>query len=195
MSDSNVGRRTYTDPVALRALAHPIRLRLHALVGREGNLTAADAARQLGISHGLASHHLRQLAKYGFVEEAESTDGRARPWRVTSTSYDVGPADEDARGAADLLQRLAVQRAEQELGTWQTRRDPEDPMAGLAGARTGLLYLTPTELEELLAAWSALVLPLVDRRPIGQHQDRPADAIPVGYTLVTVPLERTEQGG
>jgi DNA-binding MarR family transcriptional regulator len=196
MPESNVGTRTFTDPLALRALAHPLRLQLHALVGREGSLTAADAARQLGISHALASHHLRQLAKYGFVEEADAPDGRARPWRVTSTSFSVVPEDEEARSAEDVLQRISVEHAERDLVAWQERRATEDEAwAPLAGSRTGILYLTPAELQEALDAWTAIVVPLAARRPIGLHDERPADAVPVGYTLVTVPLERTEHGG
>src|SRR5580692_8903755 len=56
--------RLLDDPVAIRALAHPLRLDLLATTGHAGQITTADAARELGISHGLASHHLRQLAKY-----------------------------------------------------------------------------------------------------------------------------------
>lgn len=46
---------------AIRALAHPTRLSLYLLVGRDGPVTAADAARQLDISQALASHHLREI--------------------------------------------------------------------------------------------------------------------------------------
>lgn len=196
MPDSNVGTRTVSDPLALRALAHPIRQELHGLVAREGSLTAADAARQLGISHALASHHLRQLAKYGFVEEAGSTDGRARPWRVTTTSYGVEPREPDARAAADVLQRYTLDRAARELAAWQERRAQEDPaLASLAGVTSGLLYLTPTELGEVLDQWRAIVVALADRRPIGHHEERPPDALPVAVTLAAVPLPRTEHGG
>src|SRR6266704_347145 len=82
-----------------RALAHPLRLKLHTLVGREGSVTAAQAARELGISQALASHHLRQLAKYGFIERADAGDERERPWRVTATSYSWEAAATDLEGA------------------------------------------------------------------------------------------------
>ena len=71
---------------SIRALAHPLRLELQSIVGRAGRITTADAARELGISHGLASHHLHQLAKYGFVEQVGGADNRERPWRLVSTS-------------------------------------------------------------------------------------------------------------
>ena len=144
---SNVRTRTVSDPLAMRALAHPIRVELHGLVAREGSLTAADAARQLGISHALASHHLRQLAKYGFIEPADSPDNRAHPWRVTSTSYELEPADPGARASLDVLDRHVVERAGQQLAEWQQRRSTEDPeWAESGGTRSGLLYLTPGEL-------------------------------------------------
>lgn len=54
---------------ALRATAHPLRLRiLSLLTGTE--LSAAEVARELGITHANASYHLRVLAKAGEVVEA-----------------------------------------------------------------------------------------------------------------------------
>lgn len=65
-------RTSGRDPVstaALRATAHPVRLRmLSLLTGAE--LSAAEVARELGISHANASYHLRVLAKAGEVVEA-----------------------------------------------------------------------------------------------------------------------------
>ena len=193
---SNVRIRSVTDPVALRAFAHPLRQDLYGLVAREGALTAADAARQLGISHALASHHLRQLAKYGFIEPAETAGNRARPWRVTSTSLEVAPTEPAAHEARDALDRYASERAVQQLADWQQRRPDEDAAwAGPAGVRSGLLYLNPEELRAVIDAWNALLLPLADRRPVGHPADRPADAVPVSVTLVAVPITRTESGG
>src|SRR3954468_1090726 len=85
--------RLLDDPLAIRALAHPLRLELQAIVGRAGRITAADAAREVGISQALASHHLRQLAKYGFVEQVEGNDNRSRPWGLTATSQTWRGAD------------------------------------------------------------------------------------------------------
>ena len=93
-------RRLLDDPLSIRALAHPLRLELQSIVGRSGKITAADAARELNISHALASHHLRQLAKYGFVEQVEGADARERPWRLVHTSYSAEGIDERAGGAA-----------------------------------------------------------------------------------------------
>ena len=193
---SNVRTRTVTDPLALRALAHPLRVELYSLVAREGSLTAADAARQLEISHALASHHLRQLAKYGFVEPAETPDHRAHPWRVTATSMELRPAVPEARASVDVLDRYTAEQATHQLAEWQERRADTDPAwTDPAGVRNGLLYLSPDELSELVGTWNKIIRQLADRRPIGHPEQRPADAEPVSVTLIAVPISPTGQGG
>ena len=194
--ESNVRTASVSDALALRALAHPLRLKLHGLVARAGSLTAADAARQLDISHALASHHLRQLAKYHFVEPAEASDSRAHPWRVTATSMAFTHSEPEAWAPTDFIQRHAVEQAAAELAEWQQRRDQADPRwAEPAGAATGLIYLTPEEFTEVMAAWSAILAPLAEKRPVGHAAQRPPDAEPVSFTLIAVPIPRTEQGG
>jgi DNA-binding MarR family transcriptional regulator len=188
------GRRVIGDPLALRALAHPLRLKLHALVGREGTITAADAARDLGISQALASHHLRQLAKYGYVEPAEAGDNRERPWRVTHTSHTMKPA-EDTWEEIEALQRVLLERTAAQLTDWHQRRADADPgWAEHTGISQNLVYLTLDEMIELEQAWDALITPLVRRRPLGDPARRPSDAIPVDVTLLAVPLRPTESG-
>jgi Na+/melibiose symporter-like transporter/DNA-binding transcriptional ArsR family regulator len=193
---SNVRTHTVQDPLAMRALAHPLRLQLHALVAREGSLTAADAARQLGISHALASHHLRQLAKYGFIEPAEAVDKKQHPWRVTATNLSIQPTEPEARASADVLDRYTVEKAARQLTDWQDRRDQEESAwAELAGVQDSILYLTPDELARVRAAWTEIIAPLAAARPIGHPGQRPHDTAPVNLTLVVVPVERTEHGG
>jgi DNA-binding MarR family transcriptional regulator len=190
-------RRVVSDPLALRALAHPLRLKLHALVGREGSITAADAARQLGISQALASHHLRQLAKYGFVEPDEAGDNRARPWRITATSQRFDPAGSpEAWESVEMLERYVLDRAAAQLADWQQRRaDADQRWAEHTGISQNLVYLTPDEMAEFDRAWTALITPLVDRRPLGDKAKRPADAVPVDITLIAAPLRATPSGG
>ena len=75
-----------TDPRALRAYAHPVRMKLIGLLRAHGPLTATQAGKLLGESSGTCSFHLRQLAKYGLVEETGGGTGREKPWRATTTS-------------------------------------------------------------------------------------------------------------
>jgi DNA-binding transcriptional ArsR family regulator len=82
-----VEHQPLSDPRVLRAIAHPVRTRILDELAASGPVRAADVARELGIPANQASFHLRQLAKYGLVEEApeEARDRRDRVWRATST--------------------------------------------------------------------------------------------------------------
>src|SRR6266516_357132 len=121
--DKELGRRTL-DPRSMRALAHPFRLTLLELVAREGSLTSTRAAELTGESSASCSFHLRQLAKYGFIEEAEGGKGRERPWRLTAHSHEWS----DEAPAADALDGLLIGRASEQLTEWlaRRRREPKD---------------------------------------------------------------------
>nr|WP_227467460.1 helix-turn-helix domain-containing protein [Nocardioides lijunqiniae] len=69
----------------MRAIAHPTRNRILGELGAAGPLRAADIARELGIPANRASFHLRQLAKYGLIQEdaAAARDRRDRVWRLS----------------------------------------------------------------------------------------------------------------
>ena len=94
-----------TDPRALRAMAHPIRLSLIGLLRREGPLTATHAGELIGESSASCSFHLRQLAKYGLVEEAGGGKGRERPWKATAlfTSWPAVAVGPEAAAASSVL--------------------------------------------------------------------------------------------
>jgi DNA-binding transcriptional ArsR family regulator len=141
-----------TDPRALRALAHPLRLSLVGLLRREGPLTATRAGELLGESSGSCSFHLRQLAKYGLVEEAGGGRGRERPWRAT-TMYTHWPevADTPELGAAaGLLSKVLAERYFEALMRWLEAK-PGEPEEWQEAAHFGdtVLYATPDELVRL----------------------------------------------
>jgi predicted ArsR family transcriptional regulator len=196
--ESDTVRRILDDPVAIRALAHPLRIKLHELVGRQGPTTAAQAARELGVSQALASHHLRQLAKYGFVEPAEPGNNRDHPWRVTTTSQTLPRGEQDAQVnvAVDMLEQLIAERGLEHLAAWHRRRDEYDPRwQQHSGVGQTLLYLTVEEYAELRQGLEALIAPLVERRRLGDTAARPPDAQPVNLTLISVPVPPTPSGG
>ena len=91
---------------ALRAYAHPVRMKLILALRTRGPLTATQAGRLLGESSGTCSFHLRQLAKYGLVEETGEGTGREKPWRATTTSTgwdDVQETPEATAAAGSTL--------------------------------------------------------------------------------------------
>lgn len=113
-----------SDPVALRALAHPMRLRLLRLVREHGPVTGAELAAQLGESTASVSYHLSVLARHGFVEP-DPTPGatrRHKPWRTTydqlrmtsDSSSDGGAVPLESPGGPVLASLLADLRAEQD---------------------------------------------------------------------------------
>ena len=105
------------DIASLRAIAHPLRLRiLSLLTGAE--LSAAEVARELDITHANASYHLRVLADAGEVVvagEEKIRGGVARryrhPWeRPGRQSGDRRSAELYVRAMADELVRRFQER-------------------------------------------------------------------------------------
>ena len=69
------------DSGALRALAHPLRVRIYDILSQYGPQTASSLAERLGESSGSTSYHLRALAKQDLIREAtDRGTGRERWW-------------------------------------------------------------------------------------------------------------------
>src|SRR3954471_18053351 len=119
-----------TDPRALRAVAHPVRLELIGLLRREGPLTATAAGALIGESPANCSFHLRQLAKYGLVEEAGGGRGRERPWRATAlfTTWTDPPATPEAAAAVEALNTVVAGVYFDRVRRWLATR-AEEPAA------------------------------------------------------------------
>jgi predicted ArsR family transcriptional regulator len=141
-----------TDPRALRAYAHPIRMKLVGLLRTEGPLTATRAAELLGESSGTCSFHLRQLAKYGLVEEAGGGTGRQKPWRATTTStaWDAVAETPEAAAATGLLNTIVTEEYFDQLMRW-LEASPSEPPEWQDAVQLGdrILYVTAGELAEL----------------------------------------------
>jgi DNA-binding MarR family transcriptional regulator len=187
-------RRLLDDPLAIRALAHPLRLELLTYVLRKPGATTADAARELGISHGLASHHLRQLAKYGFVEQAVGKDNRERPWRATATSLDWSAAPESEGASAErVLEQIFAERGLRGFIDWQARRDSW-PQAWRehTGLGQSIVYLTVDELADLSTTITKAINRYVKERPLDDVTKRPIGSVAVDITMFVVPLPDSE---
>jgi DNA-binding transcriptional ArsR family regulator len=178
-----------TDPRALRAVAHPLRLALVGLLRREGPLTATAASEFLGESPASCSFHLRQLAKYGLVEEAGGGRGRERPWRATAffTSWPNVARNPDLAAATELLSSVVAERYFEHLMRWLGEKADEPPEwqeAALFGDIP--LYLTPAELAELGSEVEKLLERYLERTP--KRELRPAGARLVTFLQLAFPL-------
>jgi len=104
-------------PEALKAMAHPVRLRLIGLLRHDGPSTASALAERLGLNSGVTSYHLRQLAKHGYVVDDESRgNGRDRWWKAAQQSTRVGEheqSDEEREAVDAFAQAIAVVHTEQ----------------------------------------------------------------------------------
>jgi DNA-binding transcriptional ArsR family regulator len=181
-----------TDPRALRALAHPIRLELVGLLRRLGPLTATQAAELIGESSGSTSFHLRQLAKYGLVEDAGGGAGRERPWRATAmfTGWpDVADSPELA-AASGLLSGLIAEKYFEWLMRWLEKRDDE-PEEWQEAAQFGdtLLWVTAEELRELGREEQALMDRYLERQT--KPELRPPGAREISYVHLAFPVQAT----
>jgi len=179
-----------TDARALRALAHPVRMRLLGLLRREGPLTASEAGRRLGESSGSTSYHLRQLARFELVEEAAGGRGRERPWRATAlfTSWPNVAATAELADASELLEREIVKRYVERLELWLARRRSDSPEWQEAAAfGDSLLYLTADELAALRNALAELSDPYLER--LERPQSRPPGARAVTFLQIAFPDE------
>ena len=130
----------------MRALAHPTRLALLDHLHSVEHATATECGLAVGDSPSSCSYHLRALARWRFVEEAEGGAGRERPWRATATRIEFGSDGLEATVLRDELLARHQQRVRDAL-----RRDHELPPRWRRATQTSsaTLELTPTELETL----------------------------------------------
>ncbi|MFJ9844677.1 ArsR/SmtB family transcription factor [Kitasatospora sp. NPDC101155] len=143
---------------------HAVRTALLDLLAERGTLTSTEAAARLGYSSGLCSFHLRQLARYGLIEEAPAVDGRARPWRLPQDQ----PASDDA-GFGELARGLE----DESYQRWLARRTEAPAEWQQDEAFSAVVHLTP---EELTAVGDAV------RQLLARYRNRDTDpgARPVG---------------
>lgn len=157
-----------TDPRTLRALAHPLRTGLLALLRSEGPSTASRLGQRVGESSGTTSYHLRQLAALGFVEEVpgEGT-ARERWWRARHRSTRWRTEDlVEQPGGREVLEELTHQslgRQRRMLAAHAEQREAlDDVWRDTVSLNDWALHLSPeatreltAELNGVLARWRA----------------------------------------
>jgi DNA-binding transcriptional ArsR family regulator len=150
-----------TDPLAIRALAHPLRLDLLDLLAAIGPATAARCGRVLGVPQANCSFHLRQLAKYGFVEDAgPGEDRRERQWRIAQIRIRLPGHDAVTRE----LQAVYVRRVMQEILDHTARASGEDAdWRDKGGIFAGVALLSAAEYEQVKKQFIELLEPYFDR--------------------------------
>lgn len=102
-------------PEQLKALGHPLRVRVLEMLGQEGEwqLTNRELAQRLGVDPGHLHFHVRMLLKAGLIELVDTDGGREKPYRSVAKTFRVAPELLAAGGASDLQAAMLdqVQRA------------------------------------------------------------------------------------
>jgi DNA-binding transcriptional ArsR family regulator len=111
---------TIDRPEQLKALGHPLRLKVLQALGETGKpLTNRDLAEKIGVDPGHLHFHVRMLHKAGLIELAEGGRGREKPYRPVATHLQVSPEFRSAGMATELNAAMLdeVTRGWREFGT------------------------------------------------------------------------------
>ncbi|MFE2022452.1 ArsR/SmtB family transcription factor [Streptomyces sp. NPDC059499] len=155
------------DLAALKALAQPRRQRVLEHLTLHGPATSAMLARALGLNTGSTSYHLRELARYGFAEEADSTDGaevaasgrRERWWRAVPGDRRFPPRSRQSPETRHVMDELNHHAYAADLDLFERlQRDADDgPWADAFPYSRGSVRLTLPELRAFFEEYIALL--------------------------------------
>ncbi|GAB1691801.1 helix-turn-helix domain-containing protein [Krasilnikovia sp. M28-CT-15] len=170
----------------LRAMAHPLRMRIIGSLRVDGPATSAMLARRLDTDSGQTSHHLRLLARYGFVVEApelgKGRHGRERWWKSATDSTQWSD-DLDSLGAGGPEAIRALEQAAHRV--WDSLVDTyRDQVARgewsaawreAAGGGDAVVRLTP----ERLVAMQEEIQQVIERHNLKDHPADDAETVVV----------------
>lgn len=90
-----IGGRSMTSPM-LKAMTHPLRRRIMAVLSAQDYARAADLADQLDVPANKLSYHLRILADADMIREApqHARDNRDRVWQAVNGSLQIGSPEQ-----------------------------------------------------------------------------------------------------
>nr|WSY51259.1 helix-turn-helix domain-containing protein [Streptomyces sp. NBC_00886] len=167
-----------SDLAALKALAQPRRQRMLQHLTLHGPATSATLARALGLNTGSTSYHLRELARYGFVEETEAAveaaveaeaegqpapapgHGRERWWRAVPGDRRFPPRSRQSAEMRHVMDELNHHAYAADLELFeQLQRDSAEtrPWADAFPYSRGSIRLTLPELREFFEEYIALL--------------------------------------
>jgi DNA-binding transcriptional ArsR family regulator len=158
------------DAGALKALAHPLRVRIFDLLSERGPQTASTLAALVGETSGSMSYHLRALAAHDLIREVEGRGtARERWWERPKGRIDLPGPDESMtpsnRAAAQIVTSEFFRLRHETLMAYLNRNESEIPEewrdAGII--MTTYLDLSATQMEELKAELSGVVDQVIDR--------------------------------
>ncbi|MGI8869710.1 MAG: helix-turn-helix domain-containing protein [Mycobacteriales bacterium] len=178
------------DATSLRALSHPVRLRLLGRLRESGPSTATRLATLMGLNTGATSYHLRQLAAYGMVvEDTERGSARERWWKAANRNTFFDPAaatdpEERELGAA-YLHGVATAYAHSLQRAVEDFPGLPEPWRQVHTMSDYFLYLTPERTAALNEQLLAVIARYAD--PDMTTENRPAGTELVKFQYALLP--------
>jgi len=162
MTENEYGRTL--EPGALKALAHPLRVRIYDLLSERGPQTASSLAELIGETSGATSYHLRALAAQDLIREVPGRGtARERWWERPKGRINLPGPDEmmtpSSRAAAQIVTAEFLRLRHRTLMDYINRPEPEQPDgwhdAGLI--MTTMLDITPEQMTDVKQQLSDVV--------------------------------------
>ncbi|WBQ02432.1 ArsR family transcriptional regulator [Kribbella sp. CA-293567] len=179
-----------TDPQAMRALAHPVRLAALSYLQRNGPATATQLSEHVGASPSVTSWHLRHLETFGLVSDSPAPEGgadkRQRWWQAIARGFRFEmPETPEGAEAGRMLRTEVMSQALDQVQHWIAEVEPAlDPRWSRAtGSSNTRVTVTLAEAEALENAIEDLLAPYVQRGQGGA----PDGAEPVRLIRMTLP--------
>lgn len=190
MAEDAPQRARISDPLVMRALAHPARLTIleELALGRGG--TATEFAVLCGLTPSATSYHLRALAKAGLVQEAPGRgDGRERVWQLVSPGgleINSGPGtDADTMKAQQEFVLVWLARSDARTRSWVARWPDEDRQwFDAASLYDSMIVATAEELIEINKKVAEALQPYAR----SNRSEPPPESRMLAVTYRTVPL-------
>lgn len=158
------------DPGALKALAHPLRVRIFDLLASQGPQTASSLAAMVGETSGSTSYHLRALAAHNLIQEVPGRGtARERWWERPKGRIDMPGPDETMspanRAAAQIVTSEFFRLRHETLMAYLNRPRSEEPeeWRDVALTMTTHLDMTAAQVMELREELEALVESAIER--------------------------------
>ncbi|GAA3770314.1 helix-turn-helix domain-containing protein [Microbacterium kribbense] len=181
------------DGGALRALAHPLRVRIYDILSQYGPQTASSLAELTGESTGSTSYHLRALAKHDLIREAEGCGtGRERWWERPKGPISFGSAEglktPSGLAATQFVLTEFFNRRHAQLMRYleEGLRNPDDAEQN-GMVTTATARLTPEQMADLTSRLTAVIDEVV-----GKYRDQVGDdvrTVSIRADVFTLPQE------
>jgi DNA-binding transcriptional ArsR family regulator len=172
----------------MKAVAHPLRVRLLGSLREHGPATATELAKRFQTDTGSTSYHLRKLAQFGFVEEVADPSGhhRARRWqaahKTTSWSNTQLAATAEGREVVGFIHRRQVQTLTENLERFHSAM-AELPEPWVEAFGNGDMIATLTH-ESLNALWDNFY---ADLARLSEEDSGNPEALPVAIFVSGLP--------